>query len=278
MWLVTGADGQLGSELKSLLGTSVIYVDRAELDISDELAVKDFLEKNKFAGIINCAAYTGVDSAEAEPEKADAVNHKGAKWLAKYGKCIVHISTDYVFDGIHSRPYSETDQPNPISSYGKSKLAGEQAVMDLAETALIIRTAWLYSGNGNNFLKTMLHLGLERESVNVVCDQIGSPTYAGDLAQIIVEILPQIKRGQKTLYHFTNEGVCSWYDFAHAIMQIADLSCHVNPIESKDYSTKAIRPFYSVLNKQKIKCDFNLEIRHWRDALNQVLREMKESK
>ena len=276
MWLVTGANGHLGSELKLLLGTSAVYVDRTELDISDELAVKNFLENNRFDGIINCAAYTAVDKAEDEPVLADAVNHLGAKWLAKYGRCIIHISTDYVFDGTHSKPYLEDDLTHPVSVYGQSKLEGEQAVLKNAETAIIIRTAWLYSAHGNNFLKTMLRLGRERDHLNVVSDQVGTPTFARDLAKAIVRILPKVKAGEKNIYHFTNEGVCSWYDFAHAIMKIAGLSCKVHPIESKNYPTKATRPFYSVLNKEKIKSDFKLEIPHWRDALVEVLNDMKE--
>lgn len=276
MYLVTGANGQLGTELSALLGDAAVYVDRDELDISSERAVKDFLADKQFKCIINCAAYTAVDKAEDEPLLADAVNHYGAQWLAKYGKCIIHISTDYVFDGTNSVPYNEDSSTHPVSAYGRTKLAGEQAILKNAETAIIIRTAWLYSAQGSNFLKTMLRLGKERNIINVVSDQIGTPTYAGDLAEAIVTILPQVQKGKKGIYHFTNEGVCSWYDFAHAIMQLSGLSCTVNPIESKDYPTKAARPFYSVLNKGKIKQDFCLEIPHWHDALCKVLKDMKE--
>ena len=276
MWLVTGANGQRGSELKSLLGTSAVYVDRAELDISDELAVKSFLEKNWFDGVVNCAAYTAVDKAEDEPAEADRINHLGPKWLAKYGKCIIHISTDYVFDGTAHIPYSENDRPNPVSAYGRTKLAGEKAVLEQAETAIIIRTAWLYSLHGSNFVKTMLKLGRTRDSLNVVSDQIGSPTSAADLAKAIVEILPQINLKKKEIYHFTDEGGCALYDFAVAIMQMAELPCKVLPIESRDYLTRAKRPFYSVLNKKKIKNDFGLKIRYWRDALADVLKNMEE--
>lgn len=278
MWLVTGADGQLGRELKRLLGDDAVYVDRAELDISDENAVKRFFEIRSFRGVINCAAYTAVDKAEDEPEAAELANHLGAKWLAKYGKCIIHISTDYVFDGIHHIPYVEDDMTNPVSVYGKTKLEGEQAVMTDADTAVVIRTAWVYCAHGNNFVKTMLRLGKERQSLNVVYDQIGSPTFAGDLAAAIVAILSQIRSGQKAVYHYTNEGVCSWYDFAVAIMEIAGLSCEVNPIGSDGYPTKAKRPYYSVLNKAKIRRDFNVKIRHWREALADVLKQMGESK
>ena len=278
MWLVTGAVGQLGTELKRLLGDDAVYVDRAELDISDEDAVRRFFKTRSFRGVINCAAYTAVDKAEDEPEAAELANHLGAKWLAKYGKCIIHISTDYVFDGVHHVPYVEEDVTNPISVYGKTKLAGEQAVMAHAETAVIIRTAWVYCAHGNNFVKTMLRLGKERQSLNVVCDQIGSPTYAGDLAAIIAAILPQIRTGQKAIYHYTNEGVSSWYDFAVAIMEMAGLPCELNPIGSDGYPTKAKRPYYSVLNKAKIRRDFNVKIRHWREALAVVLKQMGESK
>lgn len=276
MFLVTGANGQLGSELRKLLGEKAIYVDRTELDISDEMAVKTFLAQNNFECIVNCAAYTAVDKAEDDRQQADAVNRLGPSWLAKYGKRILHISTDYVFDGTSFRPYGEDDKPVPVSVYGKTKLSGEQAVLNFAETAIIIRTAWLYSVSGNNFLKTMLGLGKECDTVNVVSDQIGTPTSAGDLAQAIVRILPAMQSGKKSIYHFSNEGVCSWYDFAHAIMQISGLPCRVNPVESKDYPTKATRPFYSVLSKEKIKRDFNLEIPHWRDALTRVIKDRKD--
>lgn len=276
MYLVTGARGQLGTELQALLKDSAIYVDRHELDITSEIAVRNFFDKHHFDCVINCAAYTAVDKAEDEPSEAEAVNHLGARWLAKYGKCIIHISTDYVFDGKHSTPYFENDRTDPVSVYGQSKLRGELAVMEHAETAVILRTAWLYSAYGNNFLKTMLRLGKERDAVNVVSDQIGSPTFAGDLAQGIVNILPFIQKGEKDIYHFANEGVCSWYDFAHAIMELAGLSCRVNPIESRSYPTKAVRPFYSVLSKEKIKRDFNLDIPHWRDSLAGILKDLKE--
>lgn len=277
MYLVTGASGQLGLELRALLGNSAFYADREELDIASEDAVKNFLSNRHFDFIINCAAYTAVDKAELEPEKAEAINHVGAGWLAKYGKNIIHISTDYVFDGKNFVPYLEDDRTNPVSVYGRTKLSGEQAVLKNAETALIIRTSWLYSAHGSNFLKTMLRFGKERSVVNVVADQIGTPTFAGDLANAIVKILPHVKKGERSIFHFSNNGVCSWYDFAHAIMQMACLSCKVNPILSKDFPAKASRPFYSVLNKEKIKREFGLEIAHWRDSLFEVLKNMKEN-
>lgn len=276
MFLVTGANGQLGSELRKTLGNSAVYVDKHILDITDEMAVKNYLSSTSFECIINCAAYTAVDKAEDEYEQSDAVNRLGPTWLAKYGKFIVHISTDYVFDGKSYLPYCETDQPNPLSVYGKTKLEGEKAVLENAETAIIIRTGWLYSSSGNNFLKTMLHLGKTRDSINVVFDQIGSPTNARDLAKTITEILPQVTKNSKSIYHFTNEGVCSWYDFAHAIMQMARLSCKVNPITSENYPTKAQRPHYSLLDKSKIKHDYRLKIKHWHDALRIFMEEEQE--
>lgn len=278
MFLVVGANGQLGNELKLLLKDKALYVDREELDITDEKAVERFFSINKFQTIINCAAYTAVDKAENDVELATKINVDGPKYLAKTGVPIIHISTDYVFDGHNFQPYIETDEPKPNSVYGVTKLAGEKAVLETATTAIIIRTAWLYSTFGNNFVKTMQRLGSERESLNVVFDQIGSPTYAADLAQAIVEILPQMISGKKEIYHFSNEGVCSWYDFAIEIMQKSNLDCKVNPIEGKDYPTPAKRPFYSVLNKGKIKRDFGIEINHWVDSLEKCIKTMKMEK
>lgn len=275
MFLVTGANGQLGNELKIVLGEKTVYIDIDELDITDEVVVKQFFDQNTFDIVINCAAYTAVDKAEDEPEKADKINREGVLNLSKYGKRIIHISTDYVFDGKNYKPYTEEDNPCPESIYGKTKLAGEKTLFENAETAIIIRTAWLYSQFGNNFVKTMQRLGTERGEVNVIFDQIGTPTYAGDLAKAITEILPQIKDGTKKLYHFSNEGVCSWYDFAWEIMKLSGIVCKVTPIESKDYPTKAHRPFYSVLNKRKIKEDFGIEIPHWQNGLARCLEKIK---
>lgn len=267
MFLVTGANGQLGNELKLQLQDKAVYVDRAELDITDAEAVQAYAAKQKWEAIINCAAYTAVDKAESDAETAEKINVLGPENLAKTGIPLIQISTDYVFDGRNCRPYNEDDEPHPQSVYGRTKLAGEQAVLQNAATAVIIRTAWLYSTFGNNFVKTMRRLGKERASLNVVFDQAGTPTYAGDLAQAIVDILPQIKPGTKEVYHFSNEGVCSWYDFATAIMAQSDLDCEVLPIESKDYPMPAVRPSYSVLNKAKIKKDFGIKINHWAVSL-----------
>lgn len=275
MFLVVGANGQLGNELRLLLQDKAEYVDRDELDITDVNAVAEYVTSDKYDAVINCAAYTAVDKAEDEPELAEKINVIGPKNLAKTGVPLVHVSTDYVFDGQNCVPYKESDKTAPRSVYGVTKLAGEQAVIDNAATAVVIRTAWLYSEFGNNFVKTMQRLGAERESLNVVFDQVGTPTYAKDLAQAIVEILPQLKIGTKEIYHFSNEGVCSWYDFAVSIMQKSGLSCKVFPIESSQYPTKAARPSYSVLNKGKIKSDFGIKIRHWEEALQECINNLK---
>ncbi len=275
MFLVVGANGQLGNELRLLLQDKAEYVDRDELDITDGNAVAEYVTSDKYEAVINCAAYTAVDKAEDEPELAEKINVIGPKNLAKTGVPLVHVSTDYVFDGQNCVPYKESDKTAPRSVYGVTKLAGEQAVIDNAATAVVIRTAWLYSEFGNNFVKTMQRLGAERESLNVVFDQVGTPTYAKDLAQAIVEILPQLKIGTKEIYHFSNEGVCSWYDFAVSIMQKSELSCKVFPIESSQYPTKAARPSYSVLNKGKIKSDFGIKIRHWEEALQECINNLK---
>ena len=274
MLLVTGANGQLGQELRLLLGNRAVYAGRTELDIADESAVKAFFEAQSFDFVINCAAYTAVDRAEDEAEAADRANRLGPALLARYGRRIVHVSTDYVFDGTSCRPYRENDAPNPVSVYGRTKLAGEEAVLNEAETAVIIRTAWVYSSFGKNFVKTMRRLGAERASLGVVFDQVGTPTYAADLASAIVAMLPQIAPGMKDVYHYSNEGVTSWYDFAVAIMEESGLSCAVRPIESADYPTRAARPAFSVLNKAKIKKDFGLSIPHWRDGLKRCLTAM----
>ena len=273
MFLVTGAQGQLGTALQSLLKEQAVYIDRNELDLTDEAAVKQYLSANDFEYIINCAAYTAVDRAESDAANAAKVNALAPLYLAKYGKRIVHISTDYVFDGTSCRPYGEDDATNPQSVYGKTKREGELNVLKNAATAIIIRTAWLYSPHGGNFVKTMRRLGAEKESLNVIFDQVGTPTNAYDLAEAIVAALPQIRSGEKEIYHFTDEGVCSWYDFACEIMEQSKLPCRIRPIESKDYPTPAVRPHYSVLNKAKIKSRFNIEIPHWKEGLKKCLKQ-----
>ena len=275
--LVTGANGQLGTELKKLI-PDAIFADINMLDITDLEAVKTFVAGNQIDMIVNCAAYTAVDKAEDEVELAKKVNEDGPRNLALSGAKVIHVSTDYVFDGLGHKPYTPTDETKPISVYGKTKRAGELAVLDNADTAIVIRTAWLYSTYGNNFVKTMQRLGSEKESLNVVADQVGSPTYAADLAKAITEIIPQVKEGQKGVYHFTNEGVCSWYDFARKIMELSELNCTVNPIPSSAYPTKATRPFYSVLSKESIKQDFGIKIAHWENGLKRCLKEMEKIK
>lgn len=270
--LVTGANGQLGTELKKLL-LDAIFTDVGELDITNLDAVKNFVSNNHIETIINCAAYTAVDKAEDDIELAKKINEDGPRNLALSGAKVIHISTDYVFDGKNYQPYLPEDGTNPISVYGKTKRAGELAVLDNAKVAVIIRTAWLYSAHGNNFVKTMRRLGAEKDSLNVVVDQIGSPTFAGDLAKAIVAILPQMNESNKGIYHYTNEGVCSWYDFATEIMSLSGLSCKVNPIPSSAYPTKATRPFYSVLSKEKIKNVFNIEIPYWKESLRKFCEE-----
>ena len=270
--LITGGTGQLGRELKNLLSEAV-SVGSSDLDITDLNSVNSFINDNDINTIINCAAYTAVDKAEDDEETAYKTNVIGPYNLAKTGRKLIHISTDYVFDGKNNKPYKEEDKTNPISVYGKTKMKGEEEILKNSKNAIIIRTAWLYSSYGNNFLKTMMKLGKEKEEINVVSDQIGSPTYAKDLADAIVKILPQINEINKGIYHYTNEGVCSWYDFAITIMELSNLNCKVNPIPSFKYPTKATRPFYSVLDKTKIKETFNIEINHWSEGLKRCLRQ-----
>ncbi len=273
IYLITGANGQLGRELARLLPDAIL-TDVAELDICDEAAVMSFVTNNKISHIINCAAFTAVDLAEEQPQLAAKINVDGPRALARSGAAIIHVSTDYVFDGRNYRPYREDDSPCPQSVYGQTKLDGENAVLAEASTALIIRTAWLYSAHGKNFVKTMRQLCASRESLNVVADQIGSPTFAGDLASAIVQIIPQLTAGTKGIYHYSNEGACSWYDFAVEIAALSGItSCQISPIRSDQYPTPAERPFYSLLDKSKIKNDFNITIPHWKESLITCLKQ-----
>lgn len=283
--LVTGANGQLGQEIacSAPLYTEYqfIFASKETLDITDEKTIDTFLCQNKIDIIINCAAYTAVDNAEAEIELAEAINHYAVKTLALYAKKnaikLIHISTDYVFDGQNFMPYREDDMPSPQNSYGISKLAGEKAMQTInPKNSLIIRTSWLYSSFGNNFVKTMLRLGKEKESLGVIYDQIGVPTYAADLAKTILSILPRINTNNVEIYHYSNEGVLSWFDFAKEIMTKAKLTCNVLPIETKDYPTATQRPYYSLLNKAKIKKDFNITIPYWKDSLDACLQKLGE--
>lgn len=274
MYLVIGSDGQLGKKIKSILGDKGVYTNREQIDITNEKQIIDFIYKKNFKAIINCSAYTAVDKAETDIENAVKVNVDGVRNLAKTNIPLIHISTDYVFDGKKNIPYIESDKPNPMSIYGKTKFDGEKEVLKYCKTCVIIRTSWLYSEYGNNFVKTILRLGKEKNSLNVIFDQIGTPTYAEDLAKVILNILQNLKDNNREIYNFSNEGVCSWYDFATKIIDIANLNCKINPIESKDYPSVATRPFFSVLNKAKIKKDFNININHWEVSLHNCLNKM----
>ena len=278
--LVTGSNGQLGSEIRAIASQfpnyNFIFTDVEELDLTNIEEVESFFEENQIATCINCAAYTAVDKAEDDRELAMLINCEAVESLAqicsKNDSLLVHVSTDYVFNGDHFKPYEEIDPPAPDSYYGTTKLKGEEAVMGNTSKAVIIRTSWLYSSFGNNFVKTMIRLGKERDELGVVVDQIGTPTYAADLAMAIMVIVEKTDSDViKEIYHYSNEGVISWYDFAKAIMVEADIECEVNAIESKDFPAKANRPFYSVLNKAKIKNDFQIEVPYWLDSLKVMI-------
>ncbi|WP_024954287.1 dTDP-4-dehydrorhamnose reductase [Sulfurospirillum arcachonense] len=284
--LITGSNGQLGLELKKLsfnYENNYFFTCKYKLDITKEEELISFIEKNNINTIINCAAYTAVDKAEENKNLANNINNKAVKNLAQISKekniQLIHISTDYVFDGKNYKPYNEEDSTNPQNIYGKTKLDGEKSMIDINPlNSIIIRTSWIYSSYGNNFLKTMISLGKQKEELNIIFDQIGTPTYAGDLAKTILEILPKIKNKKVEIYNYSNEGVLSWYDFAKEIMKMAKLSCKINPIETKHYPTPAKRPHYSLLNKLKIKNQFNVTIPFWKDSLDICLKELGERK
>lgn len=279
--LITGANGQLGNEMRVLSAEHPEYIyfftDVQELNICDEQAVMDFVQKNEIDCVVNCAAYTAVDKAEENVELCDKLNHIAPGFLAKAvatrDAALIQVSTDYVFDGTNHIPYREIEPTCPNSVYGRTKLAGEQEATSLCEHTMIIRTAWLYSTFGNNFVKTMMRLGREKEQLGVIFDQIGTPTYARDLARaIFVAIAKGVPAG---IYHFSNEGVCSWYDFTRAIHRIAGITtCHVRPLHTEEYPTPAARPHYSVLDKTKIKETLNIEIPYWEDSLRDCMRNM----
>ena len=283
--LVTGSNGQLGSEMVALQPQETHHqwfnLDINELDITDKNAVEQFVVNNKIDGIINCAAYTNVDKAEEDVALCYKVNRDAPQYLAqaieKVGGFIIHISTDYVFDGTNNIPYTEQDKPNPVTIYGKSKIEGEQYVCESCKQHIIIRTAWVYSSYGKNFVKTMIKLGEEKPSLGVIFDQIGSPTYARDLAKTIITIVNQgIIPG---IYNFSNEGVISWFDFTKHIYQLANItSCKVAPIHTADYPTLAQRPHFSVLDKTKIKNTYNIEIPYWRDSLEECIQLLEQQK
>lgn len=282
---VTGAGGQLGSEIHEIChhfpSYRFLFFSHKDLDIADENEVEEKLAPADKDIIINAAAYTAVDRAEDEQDEADKANHIGPKNLAnlaKKARCLlIHISTDYVFDGELSRPYKEGDPTGPRNIYGVTKLKGEEAVLQSNARALIIRTSWVYSSFGKNFVKTMLDLGRKRDNLSVIFEQSGSPTYAGDLAEAILNITQRIPGDLELpqIYHYSNEGLISWYDFAKSIFELADIDCYVSPIEIKDYPLRATRPVNSVLNKGKIKRDFQIRIPYWRDSLRRCLEKIE---
>lgn len=279
--LITGCNGQLGNEIQILEKVNPQHTffntDVSELDITNQLAIDQFIQENKIDGIINCAAYTAVDKAESNKQLCTALNAEAPAYLAmsieKRGGWIVQVSTDYVFDGTKHTPYVETDTPCPDSVYGSTKLAGEIAVQKLCKKTMIIRTAWLYSTFGNNFVKTMIRLGKEKSELGVIFDQIGTPTYARDLA---MAIMTAVNKGiVPGTYHFSNEGVISWYDFTKAIHRIAGINgCHVKPLHTAEYPTPANRPHYSVLDKTKIKNTYDIEVPYWEESLQECIKEL----
>ena len=286
--LITGSKGQLGSEIKELRSNysqlEFVFKDLPDLNICDADLLNTFIIANNINAVINCAAYTAVDKAEDDVEIAKKVNSIGVLNLIKALNMVdgkfIHISTDYVFSGDNSKPYKESDKVSPIGVYGETKREGELYVVNSDIDSIVIRTSWLYSSFGNNFVKKMLRLGVEKDSLNVICDQIGTPTYARDLAKTCLEILlisdsEKISKKGK-IYHFSNKGITSWYDFAVLIMELAELNCKVNPILTKDYSTLAKRPQYSVLSKEKIKADFNIDIPHWKESLKECIIKLRQ--
>lgn len=295
--LVTAAKGQLGSEIAELAPEfgefDFVFLNRALLDLSDLEAVETYFTHNKFNVIINTAAYTAVDKAEEDTKTAKVINTDAVKKLAEIAQesetQLIHISTDYIFDGKNYKPYIETDQSNPQGVYGQTKLAGEKAMLEInPANSAIIRTSWVYSAYGTNFVKTMLRLGEEHDELGVIFDQVGTPTYAKDLAMVILKGIQNSKLtkgntpGHKNcnceVYHYSNEGVCSWYDFAKAVFEMSNITCKVNAIETKDYPTPAKRPHYSILNKTKIKDKLGVSVPNWRDSLRECLKKINKDK
>lgn len=285
--LITGANGQLGNELKEISSNDskfkssrikFTFIDIEDLDLTDPQKVKNYLIQNSFDWIINCAAYTAVDKAENEIEFAEKVNINAVKNILdglNGSEKIIHISTDFVFDGMKNTPYSENDTVNPISVYGRTKLEGENVLKNY-EKKFIIRTSWLYSTYGNNFVKTIIRLAEEKGKLGIISDQIGTPTYARDLAATILNIIT-LDSEKYGIYHYSNEGSASWYDFAHEICKIYELNCEVKPIFTTDYKTAASRPIFSVLNKKKVKNNFNTTVPYWRDSLEAMIHRFKDA-
>ena len=281
---MTGGNGQLGSEIKELSSSftndSFFFTDTSNLDITNHAVVAAFIKTNNIDVIVNCAAYTAVDKAESEPELADAINHLAVKNLAiiakERGAKLIHISTDYVFDGTGHKPYVETDTPNPQSVYGQTKLDGELAMQAInPANSIIIRTSWVYSNFGSNFVKTMLRLAKTRDEISVVSDQIGTPTNAADLATVILTIFPQMSNETVEIFHYSNGGVCSWYEFAEAIFKMKEINISVQPIPTNRNPTSAKRPKYSVLEGHKIKVFYGITLLDWKISLNRCLDKFK---
>ena len=291
--LVTGKNGQLGKSIYKVVNrdsnhnaqdNEFLFVGREELDLSSQDSIDNYFDNNYFDIIINCAAYTAVDKAEEEQELANQINHLAVKQLAKIAKAqqakLINISTDYVFDGESDKPYTEADATNPINIYGKTKLAGEQAIQEtMPNSAIIIRTSWIYSEYGNNFVDTMIRLGKERDELSVVSDQVGSPTYATDLANVILEIIQNkelIKADQATqVYHYSNAGECSWHEFTKEIFELADIQCTVSPITTEQFPTPAKRPKNTLMNKDKISHRLDIDILDWRKSLESCIMILK---
>ena len=287
--LIIGKSGQLGQSINKIISLKntkdeYTFVGRRELDLSDPESIVAYFGKNKFDIIVNCAAYTAVDKAESESSLANQINHLAVKQIAEIVKQqdakLIHISTDYVFDGKNYKPYTEADIPNPQNVYGKTKLAGEKAIQKtMATNALIVRTGWLYSEFGNNFAKTILKLGSDNKEIKVIFDQIGTPTYASDLAKAVINVINSSylkTKGKKTqIFHYSNEGICSWDDFAKSIFDIESIDCQVIPIEGKEWKMPAKRPYYTVLNKNKFKNTFGMKIPYWKDSLCMCLKNIK---
>jgi dTDP-4-dehydrorhamnose reductase len=279
--LVTGANGQLGKSIKSLVeqekkSHSFVFVTRDQLDLSSPSNIKNYFETHKFDLIINCAAYTAVDRAENYPEEVDMINHIAVRKIAEIAKSdnikLIHISTDFVFDGLKQKPYFESDASSPLNIYGKTKLEGENAILSIMKfNAIIIRTSWVYSEYGNNFVSTIIKLAQKNNNLNIVSDQMGTPTYAGDLGQAILNIIKNEKFNEPNrvteIYHYSNEGECSWYDFAKEVINISGIKCTISSINSEDYPTAARRPRNTIMSKEKISNEFGLKIIFWKDSL-----------
>lgn len=280
--LVTGANGQLGNEIRCVSSDSsnkYFFTDVGELDITNKKTVQQYVNEYHINVIINCAAYTNVDKAEDDYIMANLLNNIAVENLAKVAKeadaCLIHISTDYVFQGDKNIPCREDWETNPLGIYGKTKLAGEKSIQRVGCKYLIFRTAWLYSKFGNNFVKTMLRLTKERKVLKVVFDQVGSPTFAGDLASLLYKVIEENQLNKQGIYHFSNEGVCSWYDFAKEIGELTGSFCDIQPCHSNEFPSKVKRPYFSVLDKSKVKNSFNIQIPYWKDSLKKCINELK---